>query len=144
MTSKRRSIWLEMLDSLESISSQLATEFPCDLPPENSTDFWFRACELEMSTRDSVSVKLRSLLEGPEPIATTPLESWFFRRRIEWATQLALAKVKEGAEPDVPLPDLLHWALISTWETDGCLALWNHAERDGKPHPDNPEGLSPT
>jgi hypothetical protein len=38
---------------------------------------------------------------------------------------------------------VLEWALVKTWETDGCIGLWNHAERGGKPHPENPDGLSP-
>jgi hypothetical protein len=40
----------------------------------------------------------------------TPLEQWFFRRRVEWAAQLILAKVQT---------------------------------RGGKPHQENPDGLSP-
>lgn len=62
---------------------------------------------------------------------------------MEWAAQVAIVKVQEGVEPDAPLAEVLDWALNKTWESDGCIALWNHAERGGKPHPANPDGLSP-
>jgi hypothetical protein len=29
--------------------------------------------------------------------------------------------------------EVLEWLLIRSWESDGCVALWNHAERGGMP-----------
>jgi hypothetical protein len=71
------------------------------------------------------------------------LEGFIYRRRVEWAAQLALAKAQEGIEPDAPLSEVLSWLLVTSWESDGCIALWHHAERGGKPHPENPHGLTP-
>jgi hypothetical protein len=74
----------------------------------------------------------------------TPGEAWLYRMRARWAAQLILSKVHSGQpDPPVDLAEVLRWALIRSWETDGCLAFWSHAERDGAPHPDNPEGLTP-
>jgi hypothetical protein len=96
-----------------------------------------------MSTRDVLSAKVRSLVNGEGLCAMTPLEAWLYRRRVEWAAQVAFVKAKERVEPDVSLAELLDWLLIGTWESDGCIGLWNHAERGGKPHPENSDGLSP-
>ncbi|MBI4024823.1 MAG: hypothetical protein HY360_07555 [Verrucomicrobia bacterium] len=97
-----------------------------------------------MSTRDIVSAKIRSLVKGAGCSAMTPLEAWLYRRRVEWAAQVVLMKVQERVVPKVSLTELLDWLLIGSWESDGCIGLWNHAERGGKPHPENPDGLSPT
>ena len=137
-----RSVWLDVLDWLEAIDSLLPAIFPSELPPEGSVDFWFCAAQLEMSTRDELSRKIRSLIVGGLP-SLTPLEAWLYRRRVEWAMQVALAKVKQGIEPDAPLSEVLTWILVSSWETEGCIGFWNHAERGGMPHPENPDGMSP-
>ena len=128
---------------LTSAESILPKAWPQELPPENTPDFWFTACKYEMATRDSLSAKVRVLIEGARLPSWTLLEVWLFRRRLEWAGQVALAKVAEGVDPDATLPEILEWALVKTWETDGCVGMWNHAERSGKPHPGNPDGLSP-
>ncbi|MBX3747311.1 MAG: hypothetical protein KF833_18535 [Verrucomicrobiae bacterium] len=72
-----------------------------------------------------------------------PIETWCFRKRLEWAAQLALAKVLEDVEPEASLTEVLVWCLVDSWHTDGCVAFWNNAERGGKPHPENPDGLHP-
>ncbi len=73
----------------------------------------------------------------------TPLEAWLYRRRVEWAAQVILVKAKERVEPDASVAEVLDWLLIGSWESDGCIGLWNHAERGGKSHPENPDFLSP-
>ena len=138
------SVWLDALDWLKAVDSRLPTAFPSELRPETTPDFWFRLAETEMSTRQTVSARVRSLINGPSVPAFTAPEAFLYRRRIEWAAQVALAKAKDGVRPDAPLPEVLGWLLIGSWESDGCIALWNHAERDEKPHPANPDGLSPT
>lgn len=138
-----RSMWLDVLDWLKATDGRLAAIFPPELPAESAPDFWFRVAQIEMSTRDTLSAKLRLLARGEECPAMTLLEAWLYRRRAEWAAQLAILKAKEGVEPDVPLAQVLEWALVSSWESDGCIGLWNHAERGGKPHPENPDGMSP-
>lgn len=86
---------------------------------------------------------MRSLVTGTHFVSLTPLEAWLYRRRVEWAAQVALFKAKERVEPDAPLSVVLDWLLIGSWESDGCIGLWNHAERGGKPHPENLDGLRP-
>lgn len=75
----------------------------------------------------------------------TPLESWLFWRRIEWGGQMILARAMKEVAPaeSISMSDILQWALVDTWETNGCIAMWIHSERGGKPHPENPDGLSP-
>lgn len=138
-----KSIWKDFMAWLKSAESILPQVWPPELPPESTPDFWFLACKHEMSMRDSVSAKVRQLVAGQELPSMTLLESWLFRRRIEWASQVALAKVMEGVEPAATLPEVLEWALVKTWASDGCISMWKHAERGGKPHPENPDGLSP-
>lgn len=141
---KARSVWLEFMDGLKLISSRLPTVWPAELPPESTPDFWFIACRHEMSTRDSVSALARALTEkGLPEHPVSPLEGWMLRRRIEWAGQWGLAALQKGLEPVEPSHEVLRHALVTSWEKAGCVALWYNAERGGKPHPDNPDGLKP-
>ena len=128
---------------LKKEEARLPAVWPPELPPEKTPDFWFIACKFEMSTRDTVSAKLRSLACGAEAPSTTPLEAWFFRRRFEWAAQVSLSKVMKKEEPQATLSDVLNFLLVESWQSDGCQALWKHAERDGRVHPENLDGLAP-
>ena len=138
-----KSVWMDVLKWMESKDSLLPSTFPTELPAEESPDFWFRVAQVEMSTRDMLSSKVRSLITGETPPLMTSLEAWLYRRRVEWAAQLALVKATERVEPNASLSEILEWALVSSWESDWCIGLWNHAERGGKAHPENPDGLSP-
>jgi len=122
-----------------AMDSRLPSDYPSELPPLNSPDFWFAVSKLEIATRDTVSAKVRLLVKGAELPPMTPLEAWLYRRRVEWAGQLCLAGAQKG-EPDLYLHQALEWLLIGSWESDGCVSLWNHAERGGKPHPEIPMG----
>jgi hypothetical protein len=140
-----KSRWLEAMDWLRAIDATLPQKWPPDLPPESTPGFWRHAAELEMQRRSIVSERTREMIEsGRLPPTMTTLDLWFYRRRVEWAGQVILAKAQEGVEPDVPLAEVLAWILIGSWDTDGCIGFWNHAvERMGMPHPLNPDGLSP-
>lgn len=142
--SAAKSIWLDVLAWLKAMEVRLPTVYPTELPPESSDGFWFHVAQIEMSTRDTLSAKVQALVAGAEFPAMSDLEVWLYRRRVEWAAQLALASAQRKIEPEAPLGDLLEWLLIDSWESDGCIGLWNHAERGGTPHPENPDGLSPT
>jgi hypothetical protein len=137
-----RSIWLDALNWMQEMEARLLARYPRELPPGETPDFWMQVARLEMTTRSTLSAKLGTLLDGKESLAMTDLDAWMYRRRVEWAAQLALASAQQSADPDCLLPDVLRWLLIESWESDGCVALWNHAERGG-PHPENPDGLSP-
>jgi hypothetical protein len=128
---------------LRASEVHLPTEWPPELPPEETPAFWFTACKFEMSTRGALSGKVRLMIAGAEFAPLTPLEGWLLRRRFEWAGQVALSKVLDRVEPRANLIEVLEWALIGTWNTDGCIGMWKHAERGGKPHPENPDGLAP-
>ena len=128
--------WQQFTLWIKGIETRLSKEWPPELPPEQTPDFWFTVCKLEMATRDSLSGKLTSLAENKEFPPLTILESWFFRRRIEWAVQVALEKAAEGEPSEAPA-EIIKWLLVKTWQSGGCIALWNHAERDGKLHPDD-------
>ena len=126
--------WIEMLEWMKAVSVKLPPVWPTELPPESDLKFWTIATKFEFQTRAAISAKLTSLVATGELPPTTPLEHWFFHRRFEWAAQLAEAKAKAGVEPPVPLKEVLLWALVKTWTTDGCIAFWNNAERAGKPY----------
>jgi len=128
---------------MKDTDARLPAILPPELPPESSPDFWFQVAQIEMSTRDTLSAKIRSLLNGEGFDSMTPLESWIYRRRVEWAAQVTLVKAQARVEPKIPLAKVLDWLLIDSWQTDGCIGLWNHAERGGKPHPKNPNGMTP-
>jgi len=133
---------------MQNQAPQLPHEWPPELPLEEQSQteaFWLEACRHEMSTRQMLSAKIRTLLEGLERPSISPLESWLLWRRFEWAGQVIIAKASQHVSPPdtVPLSEVLEWALIQTWETDGCIGMWRHAERGGVPHAENPDGLSP-
>jgi hypothetical protein len=141
-------IWSGAFEWMQAQAVLLPRDWPPELPPESQSateEFWREACRHEMPTRHTLSGKIRTLLDGSARPAISPLESWLLWRRFEWAGQMILAKAAQNiAPPDsVTLPEVLEWALVQTWETDGCIALWHHLERGGVPHPDNPDGLSP-
>lgn len=125
------------------MDSRLPSRYPSELPPLNSPGFWFAVAKVEIATRDTLSSKVRLLVKGEQFPSMSPLEAWLYRRRVEWAAQVVLARVKSQVQTQTPLPEVLDWLLIRSWESDGCIGLWNHAERGGKPHPENPDGLTP-
>lgn len=139
----QQSIWLDYIECLKLLDKAIPAKFPPELPPETDAAFWPLAMKLEMTARKGLSAKIRELVEKQIEVEFSDLECWLYRRRTEWAAQLALAKVKEKVEPNVSMEELLIWGLIKTWESDGCISMWNHMERGGKPHPKNVDGLSP-
>jgi len=130
------SLWLQATEWMIRERELLPQIWPQELPPEGSEGFWFAAARSEMKTRRSVSDLLGKLVDGQERSPISPLEGWMIQRRFEWAAQVAFGKVMEGIEPDALLSEVLRWLLIGSWESDGCIGLWNHAEREGKMHPD--------
>lgn len=141
-------LWSEALEWMQTQASGLPKLWPAELPPEEqseSEEFWRQACRYEMSTRDVISAKIRALATRSSCPTFSPLESWLLWRRFEWAGQLILSKAMENTAPpaSVSLPYVLEWALVTTWETDGCIGMWMHSERGGVAHPDNPDGMSP-
>ena len=139
----RSSIWQDVIAWLKKADAALPLAWPPELPSEKEPNFWFTACKLEMATRNTITTKLRALIAGSESVPMSPLEAWLSRRRFEWAGQVALAQVMEGNEPQSSLPVVLEWVLVNTWQSDGCIGMWNHAERGGLPHPENKDGLKP-
>jgi hypothetical protein len=137
------SLWSKVMSWFKACEAALPVVWPAELPPEETPGFWFLACKEEMRTRKEISGKLRTMIETGDTGTVTPLEAWLIRRRLEWAGQYVLAAVMKKIEPDQPIAETLYWALVEAWEESGCISMWNHAERDGKPHPANPDGLSP-
>ena len=139
----RKSIWPEVISWMQACETALPAIWPPELPPEQMPDFWFVACRHEMATRKEISAQLRTMIETGDSGTVTPLQGWLIRRRFEWAGQVALAAVSRKIEPVEGLAETLYEVLAMSWEKDGCIGMWNHAERGGKPHPENPDGLSP-
>lgn len=142
---KKKHIILDAMDWLMNMEAKLPAVPVKELPDGDGAEFWSAAVRMEMGLRSVVSAKTRRMIAAPEaPPSMTPAECWLYRKRAEWAGQLFLAKAAEHVRiPDsVTLPALLEWALIETWDSDGCIAMWNHGiERGGKPPQENPEYL---
>ncbi len=143
MKEPRKSLWLLAMDRVVQLEKHLPQVWPPELPPEQTPGFWFHASQLEMTTRDSVSALLRSAILTPPPPQVSPLEGWMIRRRLEWAGQILLSQAQLNVEQTGTVEEALLYALVRTWESDGCIGMWIHAERGGQPHPDNPDGLTP-
>lgn len=141
----KNTIWLKAIQWMQNAGLYITERWPEELPPETTIGFWKLACQIEMRDRETISQKIRLLISNDgAQTPMTDLEAWLYRRRVEWAGQVALSQVQKGVEPVETLNQVLEWLLIRTWETDGCIAFWNHAiERGGKPHPENPDGMSP-
>jgi len=136
--------WMDFSEVLKLFTDSLTKEWPKELPPEDQPQteaFWQVACREEMRTRQTLSLKIQRLLKREARDPMTPIEGWLFRRRIEWATQLAMSKFESEVLPPVPIQEALEWALVQSWESDGCQAMWLHAERDGKMHPEAADWL---
>lgn len=140
---ERMGNWKNIMDWLVDTIQQLPQVWPPELPPEETKDFWFTACRFEMQTRKEISARIRLMFHGEEMGEVRPLESWFFRRRMEWASQVVLAAVQKHLPPGRTAEETLEHLLIESWEKDGCVSMWYHAERGGQPHPENPDGLTP-
>lgn len=127
------STWMRALAQMEAFDPGPPPQLPPGLPPDTAFDYWFAVARAEMSTRDTLSAKIRSLVTGEAPPAMTPLELSLYRLRVQWACQVLTEKAAEGVEPNAPLTDVIEWLLVDSWHSDGCIALWNHAERSGAP-----------
>lgn len=141
---KSAKFWLVFGNELGKITRRLTKVWPPELPPEHQSDselFWMAACREEMRLRQTLSAQIRTLLNQKEFPSMSPLESWLLRRRVEWAAQLAVAKSEAQIQPSVPMAQVLEWALVTSWESDGCIGMWQHAERAGKLHPEAPDWL---
>ena len=132
---------MDFTEVLKIICGALPVDWPSELPPESESQteaFWMAACREEMRTRKTLSGKIRTLLEMKQRPALTSLEGWLLRRRVDWALQLGMDRFERRILPPVPLPEVLRWALVDNWESDGCQSMWIHAERGGKQHPQAP------
>jgi len=136
------SIWIDVLAWLKHVDQHVPQQYPDELPPAEDPSLWLVAQKLEMSIRDKLSDLIRTLLSTGECPPMNPLEAWFYRRRVEWAAQLVCWKVNECVEPNSTIHDVLKWLLVTSWESDGCIAFWNACERGGQPHPDRPQWMA--
>ena len=135
--------WNSFFGWLKAVEIRLTATWPPELPPESSPGFWQAAARAEFQTRGALSAKVQALVVGAEFPAMTPLEAWLYRRRVDFAVQFVRAKMISGVFPTDPLNEVLLWSLLTLWETDGCIAFWNHCERGGKPPPTTPPRNSP-
>ena len=139
-----RDDYSDLFDLLGEIEGMLLKERPPELPAESASGFWETATRLEFSHRAALTGKIRlALTDGLQSVATwTPIEAWLYRRRVDWAIQIALeASKRRIACADSPREFLMKF-IVEDWSENGAIAFWNHAmERDGKPHPDADEDI---
>jgi hypothetical protein len=137
-------MFLVFTNWLMDVSRTLPKAWPEQLPPveeEQTEGFWMAACREEMRTRHTLSAKI--LAWGPEPDASSlePIEGWLVGMRIQWALQLVDAASQKATDTDVTLEWLIDFAMVRSWETNGCQGFWLHAERAGQAHPEAPGWL---
>ena len=134
----------DLFDLLCEIEGLLSKERPPELPADNAPEFWEAATRLEFSHRTALTEKIRlALTNGLQSVATwTPVEAWLYRRRVDWAVQIAIEAARHGSAcADSPREFLMKF-IVEDWGEDGAIAFWNHAmERNGKPHPDADEDI---
>lgn len=140
---KRMQNWKNITGRLVAAEKELPAVWPAELPPEDTKDFWFTACRYEMMMRKEISRRMRLMFRGEEMGDVLPLDAWLFRRRMEWAGQMALTAMQKNVPPAETAETTLEQLLVESWETSGCISMWKHAEREGRPHPENPDGLTP-
>jgi hypothetical protein len=134
--------FLEITDWLLALSRELTVVWPEELPPESDTEaFWMAACREEMRMRHMLSAKIPALGRGLDPASLEPLEAWLLRMRIQWAVQLVDAASSKATDTDVSVEWFRDFALVRSWESEGCQGFWSHAERGGEPHPEAPRWL---
>lgn len=124
---------------LTKIEKKLRTDWPQELPQENSPGFWREATRYESALRSVVSHKIELLFDNKDFDVSnwSALETWLYLRRVDFILNVLL----EAAERKVDLKDeprkALRSFLLEMWDECGALAFWNFAmERDGKPSPD--------
>lgn len=134
----------ELFDLLDRIEKLTVKEWPAELPPETDPGFWEAATRMEFLHRATLTEKIRLALSGclQSCASWSPIEVWLYQRRVEWATQVALAAAKAGAScRDTPEKFLLD-VMVDHWSDQGAIAFWEHAiERSGKPHPELDEDI---
>ena len=134
----------ELFDLLDQVEKLTVKEWPAELPPETAPGFWETATRMEFLHRATLTEKIRLALSGclQSCASWSPIEVWLYQRRMEWATQVALAAAKDGAScRDTPERFLLD-VMVERWSDQGALAFWEHAtERSGRPHPECDEDI---
>ena len=119
-----RSTWLDVIDWMKQHNP--SAEFPPELPDPKAPEFWLTVLQIERDYRASVTSQLQRLIAG-ELIELTPLESWLFLRRLEFAGALIKLRVKEYPYPGQNCAELLTLMLITQWELYGADFLRKHA-----------------
>ena len=134
----------DLFDLLTKIEQLLPKEWPSELPPESTPGFWEIATRQEFAHRATLTQKIRlALTDDLQSVATwSPIETWLYRRRMEWATQIAFGAVlRRMSCHDTPREFLLN-VIVDHWHEDGAVAFWEHAmERDGQPPPASDEDI---
>ena len=128
-----------VFELLIKIAKQMTTDWPAELPPENTSGFWKEAARYESALRAVVSRKIELLFDKDDLKVNnwTALETWLYYRRVDFVMNILFeAGRRRVILKDKPRIALRHF-LLETWDEYGVQAFWNHAmERDGKPAPD--------
>lgn len=142
-TQMNRSVWQDVLAWLQRLHPALLLEMPKELPPVETQDFWPSATRLEMSLRKDVDSRVEGFIGSDFSLVTDPAISWLIHRRLEWAAQVVFEAALRDPFSDIPLEKALRWAMIESWDSDGCIGFWNHAiERGGQPPTEDPYGIA--
>lgn len=128
--------WLDVSGRLVELEAGLPHLWPEELPEKVDHVFWATAGRLEIQHRSVIDELVTiAVTTGVWP-AMSPLSGWLIQRRLEWGIQVIAAKVMDYCvEPPVEVSDneVLLWALVATWGSDGIYAMQNqtlkHAPR---------------
>ena len=135
----------DLFDLLETIEKLRPKDWPPELPPEGTSGFWEAATRQEFAHRATLTKKIRLALKGglQSVAAWTPIESWLYARRMEWATLIVYEAVKDHVACTDSPQDFLTSVMVDHWSDEGARAFWDFAmERGGKPSPDDDEDIA--
>lgn len=130
-----------IFELLIQIAKQMPTDWPLELPSENTPGFWKKAACYESALRGVISRKIKVLFDNNKGILHvkdwTPLEAWLYCRRVDFVINILFEATRRRVSLKDEPYEALKSFLLETWDEYGAIAFWFHAiERDGKPAAD--------
>jgi len=117
--------WENFAHALDILGKDLINGLPRDLPDpaDEISEFWNAVRKAEMQCRQALSETIQQILSGESPRPMTETEQLLFRFRLEWAMEFAKDRMRKNL-PHPTLREALLFALVGSWEQQGCLEFW--------------------
>lgn len=126
MNSRTRKTIEEAQDWCSRLDEQIPREPPHELPDLQLDDSFLNLSKVEMEHREMVSRKIFYILLGEKVSCMSLVEMFLLRFRLEWAFTVLKSYLEQGINDfDMETNVLMHYLLIDTWNSQGCVRLWN-------------------